>query len=351
MGKTQVLLETRNLKTYFPVRRGALQRTTGYVRAVDDVDLVLHRGETLSLVGESGCGKTTLARSLLRIVEPTGGEILYRRENKVVNLRALSKRQMKPVRRDFQMIFQDPHSLLNPRMTVGDIVADPLVVYGGIGRPALRKRVAELLELVGLSPEATSRYPHEFSGGQRQRIGIARALALGPACIVCDEAVSALDVSVQAQIINLLRKLQRDMGLTYLFVSHDLSVVEHVSDRIAVMYLGKFVELAPAKKLYRTPLHPYTEALMSAIPRIDPDAADTEIVLEGDVPSPADPPSGCHFHPRCRYSDGQRCKNEVPKLRELGPGHLAACHYAESLSLQGVLMHQGQELPLHESGT
>jgi peptide/nickel transport system ATP-binding protein len=346
MSEAPVLLETRGLKTFFPIRRGALRRVAGYVRAVDDVHLSLRQGETLSLVGESGCGKTTLARSLLRIVEPTGGNILYHRDGATVDLTGLSKRQLKPIRRNFQMIFQDPHSSLNPRMTVGDIVADPLVVYGGYSPRKLRQKTAELLELVGLSAEAMYRYPHEFSGGQRQRIGIARALALSPACVVCDEAVSALDVSVQAQIINLLKKLQEDLGLTYLFVSHDLSVVEYVSDRIAVMYLGKFVELAPAEALYRTPRHPYTEALLSAIPKPDPDAPDTEIVLEGDVPSPANPPSGCYFHPRCPYSDGQRCVREAPPLREIAPGHLAACHYAETLTLRGVLGQvRGQELP------
>lgn len=336
MDKKPTLLEVRNLKKYFPIKRGFFKRTVGHVRAVDNVSLVLWKGETLSLVGESGCGKTTFARSILRILEPTEGEVLYHSGEGTVNLLDLNRKQMKRVRKDMQIIFQDPHSSLNPRMSVGDIIADPLLVYGVGTKRKREEKIVELLELVGLRADAMSRYPHEFSGGQRQRIGIARALALDPKLIVCDEAVSALDVSVQAQILNLLRKLQRDFSLTYLFVSHDLSVVGHVSDRIAVMYLGKVVELSAVDDLYQTPQHPYSEALLSAIPTPNPDAPETEMILEGDVPSPANPPPGCPFHPRCRYSDGQRCVNEEPSLREVTPNHYSACHYSEELRLQGV---------------
>lgn len=336
MGEHPTLLEVKQLKKYFPIRRGFFQRTVGHVKAVDKVSFTLKKGETLGLVGESGCGKTTLARTTLRLLEPTDGEILYHRDVGPINLMELNKRQMKSVRRDIQVIFQDPHSSLNPRMSVADIISDPLLVYGINNKRKRDARVKELLELVGLRVEATSRYPHEFSGGQRQRIGIARALALEPKLIICDEAVSALDVSVQAQILNLLKKLQNDFGLTYLFVSHDLSVIGHVSDRIAVMYLGQIVEMADADELYRKPKHPYSEALLSAIPKPDPDAADSEIILEGDVPSPSNPPTGCYFHPRCRYSDGNRCVKEAPLLQEISPRHFSACHFAKELPLRGV---------------
>ncbi|MCC6176043.1 MAG: dipeptide ABC transporter ATP-binding protein [Chloroflexi bacterium] len=330
-----VLLDVRDLQKHFPIKRGLLKRVVGSVKAVDGVSFQIHEGETLGLVGESGCGKTTTGRLVLRAIEPTGGQVQLRRDGQMVNLTSLSRGQMKPIRKDLQIIFQDPFSSLSPRMTVYEIISEPLEIHG-VGDVDYRKaRVRELLELVGLRVQHMNRYPHAFSGGQRQRIGIARALALQPQLIVCDEPVSALDVSIQAQVINLLKDLQSEFGLAYLFIAHDLSVVEHISDRIAVMYLGRIVELAPAEELYQRPLHPYAEALLSAIPRSHPGQKAARIVLPGDVPNPANPPTGCHFHPRCPYAQ-PICATEPPPLREIAPGHQAACHFAETLQLAGV---------------
>lgn len=332
-----VLLQVRRLKKYFPVRRGVFRRVVGWVKAVDEVDFFIREGETLGLVGESGCGKTTCARTVLRLIEPTSGEVLFRSKHfgREVDVVHADKRTMKLLRREMQIIFQDPYSSLNPRMTVGDIIGEPLVVHGVAKGRALRERVAELLEAVGLKPEHMRRYPHEFSGGQRQRIGIARALALNPQLIVCDEPVSALDVSIQAQILNLLEDLQDQFGLTYLFVAHDLSVVKHISDRVAVMYLGKIVELAETEELFLQPRHPYTEALLSAVPVPDPDYQAERIILQGDVPSPVNPPKGCRFHPRCSYAK-DICSKETPQLVDLGGDHFVACHFASQLTLRGV---------------
>jgi len=332
-----VLLRVNRLKKYFPVRRGVFRRIVGWVKAVDEVDFFIRVGETLGLVGESGCGKTTCARTILRLIEPTAGEVWFRSKQlgKEVNVVKADKKTMKLLRREMQIIFQDPYSSLNPRMTVGDIIGEPLVVHGLAKGKALRERVAELLEAVGLKPEHMRRYPHEFSGGQRQRIGIARALALNPQLVVCDEPVSALDVSIQAQILNLLEDLQDQFGLTYLFVAHDLSVVKHISDRVAVMYLGKIVELAETEELFLRPKHPYTEALLSAVPVPDPDYQAERIILQGDVPSPVNPPKGCRFHPRCSYAK-DICGKEAPELRDLGGEHFVACHFAHELSLRGV---------------
>ena len=332
-----VLLEVKDLKKYFPIKRGFLSRTVGYVRAVDGVNLFVREGETLGLVGESGCGKTTTGRSILRALEPTSGEVWFDDDRLGrVNVPTLEKGDLKTLRRNMQMIFQDPYSSLNPRMTLLQIVGEPLYVNKIARGQELEDRVAELLRVVGLRPEYLVRYPHAFSGGQRQRIGIARALAPNPKFIVCDEPVSALDVSVQAQILNLLQDLQEQFGLTYLFVAHDLSVVEHISDRVAVMYVGKLVESAVTEELYINPLHPYTEALLSAVPKPDPRMRTEPIVLPGDVADPANPPSGCYFHPRCRYKVDV-CEQVEPKLRELRPDHFVACHRAEELRLEGVL--------------
>ncbi|MFI5339782.1 MAG: ABC transporter ATP-binding protein [Candidatus Methylomirabilales bacterium] len=336
MGSSPRLLEVKGLKKFFPIRRGVMQRVVGHVRAVDDVNFYVEKGETLSLVGESGCGKTTTARCVLRAVRPTAGEILFRPEDgTVVDVATLAKAQLRPLRRQMQMIFQDPFSSLNPRRTLLDIVAEPLVVNRVGNRQERIERVAELLKLVGLRPEYMRRYPHAFSGGQRQRIGIARALALNPSLVVADEPVSALDVSVQAQILNLMLRLQSQLGLTYLFVAHDLSVVKHVSDRVAVMYVGRIVEMAPTAALFATPKHPYTEALMSAVPKPDPRLRSQRIVLEGEVADAANPPSGCYFHPRCRYAV-DLCRTETPRLAEIQPGHLVSCHRAKELTLRGV---------------
>ncbi len=332
-----LLLEIRNLQKFFPIRKGFLQKVVGQVRAVDDVSFFIRQGETLSLVGESGCGKTTTSRCILRAVKPTAGQILFRTESgQVVDVAALSQSELKPLRRQMQMIFQDPFSSLNPRMTLLDIVGEPLQVNGVTDREERTERVAELLKLVGMRPEYMRRFPHAFSGGQRQRIGIARALALRPRLVVADEPVSALDVSVQAQILNLLLELQEELGLTYLFVAHDLSVVKHISERIAVMYVGRLVEMAPTHDLFYAPKHPYTEALLSAVPKPDPRLRAKRIVLEGSVADPANPPSGCYFHPRCRYAV-ERCQQETPGLTELLPNHYVACHRAAELSLAGVL--------------
>jgi oligopeptide/dipeptide ABC transporter ATP-binding protein len=332
----QPILEVTNLRKYFAIRQGLLRRVVGYVRAVDDVSFVIGRGETLALVGESGCGKTTTSRCILRALQPTTGKIQFRTsKGKAVDVARLRKSELRPLRREMQMIFQDPYSSLNPRMTIFDIIGEPLLVNGMRNAAQRRERIEELLELVSLPPEYMNRYPHAFSGGQRQRIGIARALALNPALIVADEPVSALDVSVQAQIVNLLLELQDELDLSYLFVAHDLSVVKHVSDRVAVMYVGRIVEIAATTPLFEAPKHPYTEALMSAVPIPDPRFRAQRILLEGEVADPANPPSGCYFHPRCRYAVDQ-CKTERPELEELEPGHFVACHRAHELSLEGV---------------
>ncbi len=330
-----VLLDVRGLKKYFPIRRGLLQKTVGQVKAVDDVTFFLNKGETLSLVGESGCGKTTTSRGILRAIAPSAGQVLLAGDGGTVNVATLPKRELRPLRRQMQMIFQDPFSSLNPRMTLLDIVGEPLLVHGE-GTPQQRTdRVVELLSLVGLRPEYMRRYPHAFSGGQRQRIGIARALALNPRLVVADEPVSALDVSVQAQILNLLLELQERLGLTYLFVAHDLSVVKHISERVAVMYVGRIVETAPTEELFAAPKHPYTEALLSAVPKPDPRLRSDRIVLGGEVADPANTPPGCHFHPRCRYAQ-PICREHAPAQAEIAPNHYVSCHRATELTLRGV---------------
>jgi peptide/nickel transport system ATP-binding protein len=333
--QSNALLEIRDLKKYFPIEKGLLRRVTGYVRAVDGVNLVIREGKTLGLVGESGCGKTTLGHCVLRAVQPTSGNVFFRSEGQVVDLATLDRGQLRPYRKHIQMVFQDPYSSLDPRKTVFDIIAEPLIVNRIVQGRVLETKVRDMAEAVGLNYRYLKRYPHAFSGGQRQRIGIARALILNPDLVVCDEPVSALDVSIQAQILNLLQDLQAQFHLTYLFVAHDLSVVEHISDEIAVMYVGKLVEHAETTELFRHPFHPYTEALLSAVPRPDPDLPLQEIPLSGEVPSPANPPSGCYFHPRCRYAQ-PICSQEEPPLVSVGGTHLAACHFAGQLKLQGV---------------
>jgi peptide/nickel transport system ATP-binding protein len=337
IDQDRVLLQVNNLKKFFPIRKGFWQKVVGHVRAVDDVTFYINRGETLSLVGESGCGKTTASRCILRALAPTAGEILFKTEdNTVLDVAGLTRDQLKPLRHQMQMIFQDPFSSLNPRMTLLDIVSEPLLMSGMTDIHQRQERVAELLRLVGLRPEFMRRYPHAFSGGQRQRIGIARALALNPRLVVADEPVSALDVSVQAQILNLMLDLQEQLGLTYLFVAHDLSVVKHISERVVVMYVGKLAEMAPNDELFHHPLHPYTEALLSAVPKPDPRLRSKRIILEGDVADPANPPPGCYFHPRCSYAQ-EICRQKAPIFEEIAPMHYVSCHRARELTLRGVV--------------
>lgn len=332
----QVLLEVKHLRKYFPIKKGFFKRVVGHVRAVDDVSFYINQGETLGLVGESGCGKTTTARCILRALQPTDGQILFQTEDgQVVDVATIPKDQLRPLRREMQMIFQDPFASLNPRMNLLDLVGEPLLVNGVKNRQERTERVAELLRLVGLRPEYMQRFPHAFSGGQRQRIVVARALALNPRLVVADEPVSALDVSVQAQVLNLLLKLQEQLHLTYLFVAHDLSVVKHFCDRVAVMYVGKLAEVSPTRELFYEPKHPYTAALLSAVPVADPRVRSQMTPLEGDVPSPANPPSGCYFHPRCPYVVDV-CRTETPPLEEIFPNHYVSCHRARELRLAGI---------------
>lgn len=332
----QPLLQVNHLKKYFPIRKGFARKIVGNIRAVDDVSFFVNEGETLGLVGESGCGKTTTSRCILRAFPPSSGEMIFRtKEGETVDLAKLNRRELHPLRVQMQMIFQDPYGSLNPRMTLFDIVGEPLFVNGLTNRRARVERVAELLQLVGLRPEYMQRYPHAFSGGQRQRIGIARALSVNPRLVVADEPVSALDVSVQAQILNLMLDLQKRLNLTYLFVAHNLSVVRHICDRVAVMYVGKLVEMSDTLELYAAPKHPYTAALMSAVPVADPRIKTGNVELKGEVPSPANPPSGCYFHPRCEFAVDQ-CRTESPVLREITPGHWVNCHRADELRLPGI---------------
>ena len=334
--RSDTILDVKDLRLFFPIYRGLIQRVVGHVKAVNGVSFNLRDGEVMGLVGESGCGKTTVGRTILRLYDPTAGEVWYQRASgERIDLAHISQRKMKPLRRELRMIFQDPFSSLNPRLTVKDIISEPLEIHRVARGKEAEKRVAELMRAVGLNPALMRRYPHEFSGGQRQRIGLARTLSLNPRLIIADEPVSALDVSVQAQVLNLLSDLRVRLGLTLIFIAHDLSVVEHISDRIAVMYVGKIVEMADTKTLLSQPLHPYTEALLSAIPPADPDIRPDRIRLQGEVPSPANPPSGCIFHPRCRNAQHE-CSQREPTLQENVPGHFVSCHFANELSLKGV---------------
>ncbi|MCE2441276.1 MAG: ATP-binding cassette domain-containing protein [Candidatus Latescibacteria bacterium] len=340
MGQNRsVLLDVKNLRKYFPITEGFMKRVVGQVKAVDGVSFAVKKQETLGLIGESGCGKTTVGRSILRAIEPTAGEVLFEDGGTMVDVCRLSRRELRTFRKHMQMVFQDPYSSLNPRMTVFDIVAEPLVVNRITRGAELEDRVAELLRVVGLDPQFMRRYPHAFSGGQRQRIGVARALALNPRLIIGDEPVSALDVSVQAQVLNLLQELQERMGLTYLFISHDLAVVEHISDRIAIMYVGQIVELADEETLFATPKHPYTEALLAAVPKPNPAYRKRKIPLQGEVADPANPPSGCYFHPRCPYAEDV-CREDLPELVNVAPAdsdpHYVRCHFSDTLSLIGI---------------
>ena len=327
-NEKKVLLTVRDVKQYFPVKKTKLREKQRYVRANDGISLDIYAGETLGLVGESGCGKSTLGRTLLQLYPQTHGDVIYHKDGKDIDLKKLSKEEMRVLRKDLQLIFQDPYSSLNPRMTVGQIIGEGLVSHGVFkrGDPAMRDYIFKVMEDCGLATYMFGRYPHQFSGGQRQRIGIARSLALNPAFVVCDEAVSALDVSIQSQILNLLSDLKEKQNLTYLFITHDLSVVKYISDRIGVMYLGNMVELAPTEELFANTLHPYTEALLSAIPVVDEEDKRERILLEGDIPSPVNPPSGCKFHTRCRYCQ-QKCKEEVPEWTNVGNDHYVACHF------------------------
>ena len=330
------LIDVKDLKMFFPLRRTTLfRRQKIYLRAVDGVSFKIHKGETLGLVGESGSGKTTLGRAILRLIEPTGGRILFKNGNGVTDIATLSRSQLRMQWRHMQMIFQDPYASLNPRMTVKEIIGESLVANRLASGEEMDKRITDIAHLCGLNTRQLGRYPHAFSGGQRQRIAIARALVMHPDFIVCDEPVSALDVSIQAQILNLLKDLQQELNLTYLFIAHDLSAVAYACDRVAVMYLGRLVEMATTEKLYYTPKHPYTEALMSAIPPDDPEIPMQPVLLEGEQPNPADPPTGCTFHPRCRYADKDICAKQTPPFREMSTGCFVACHFAEKLSLKG----------------
>ena len=337
--ENNIILNVKKLKKYFPIQKGFLRKVTGHVKAVNDISFKIINGETLGLVGESGCGKSTLGRTLLRLIKPTSGDIIFttkrhnNEDNKNINIDITnaSKAELKEARKNMQIIFQDPYSSLNPRMKIGNFIGEPIIVYKTLDRSDIKDRVHQLLSIVGLKPEYYDRYPHEFSGGQRQRICIARALALNPKFIVADEALSALDVSIQLQILNLMKDLQDEFRLTYLFISHDLAVIKLISDRIAVMYLGKIVEIANTEQIFDDMKHPYTQALISSVPIPDPDLKTKRLVLKGDVPNPVNLPPGCPFHPRCRYA-AKVCKNEVPFLRDIGENHRVSCHLSESFS-------------------
>lgn len=336
MSKENIILKVENLKKHFPIRQGLFRKTVGHIKAVDGLNFSIKKGETVGLVGESGCGKSTTGRSIIKLIEPTEGKVSFNLNNKFIDIAEAERDNLKEIRRNIQFIFQDPFSSLDSRMTIRDIIAEPLKANKIGDRESRTKRVEKLLQRVGLNSYQMNRYPHEFSGGQRQRVGVARALALNPKLIICDEPVSALDVSVQAQVINLLEDLQEEFGFTYLFIAHDLSVVEHISDRVMVMYLGKIVEIADADSIYQSPKHPYTEALLGSIPVGDPRSNKKRIPLAGNVPDPSNPPTGCNLHPRCPYAE-DRCKLEEPELVELADqkDHYASCHFAEELMLSG----------------